>query len=67
MFDRESKRLAIFIAQQNEKILLEIVTVLVDAIEDGEMALRAPKSEESVNRIHQAIRQAKSIIREEGQ
>jgi hypothetical protein len=57
MFDRGSKR----------EVLLEIVTVLVDAIEDGEMALRAPKSEESVNRIHQAIRQAKSIINEEGQ
>ena len=59
MFDRGSKR----------EILLEIVTVLVDAIEDGplEMDIRAPKSEESRNRIDQAIRQAKSIIKEEGQ
>jgi hypothetical protein len=59
MFDRGSKR----------EVLLEIVTVLVDAIEDGplEMAIRAPKSEESRNRIDQAIRQAKSIIKEEGQ
>ena len=67
MFDKgRDLRMAIKEMSKRE-VLLEIVTVLVDAIEDGEMALRAPKSEESVNRIHQAIRQAKSIIREEGQ
>ena len=59
MFDRGSKR----------EILLEIVTVLVNAIGTNEIVIeeRAVRSEESRNRIDQAIRQAKSIIKEEGQ